>query len=46
MLRSLAFRAGYYAVSVFFVLTALPLLALPSRGPATRWIRRYARAMT
>ena len=46
MLRSYAFRAAYYAVSVFFVLTALPLLALPGRDPACRWIRLYARAMT
>ena len=46
MLRSILFRACYYAVSVFFVLTAMPLLALPGRGPLTRWIRLYAQAMT
>ena len=39
-LRSLAFQVAYYAVSAFFVLTALPLLALPRRLLAA-WIRRY-----
>ena len=46
MLRSLAFRATYYAVSVSFVLAAVPLMAWPTRGPVTRWIRLYARTMT
>ena len=32
--RSLAFQALYYAASAFFVLTALPLLALPRRALA------------
>ena len=43
--RSWAFRACYYAVSVFFVLTAAALLAIPSRRPVTAWIRLYARVM-
>ena len=46
MRRSHAFRAAYYVISIFFVLTAMPLLALPSRTPVSRWIRRYARTMT
>ena len=46
MIRSYAFRAAYYAASVFFVLTAIPLLALPGRAPLGRWIRLYARTMT
>jgi 1-acyl-sn-glycerol-3-phosphate acyltransferase len=45
MLRSLAFRAAYYAASAFFVLTGLPLLLLPGRAPLARWIRTYTRVM-
>ena len=44
LLRSLAFRGLYYAASAFFVLTALPLLALPRRV-LSAWIRCYTRLM-
>ena len=42
--RPLAFQALYYGASAFFVLTALPMLALPRRW-LTAWIRCYTRLM-
>lgn len=45
MIRSIAFQAAYYGVSIFFVLTSLPLLLLPGRRAMTAWIRLYARTM-
>lgn len=45
MLRSLAFQASYYLASLFFVVTALPLLLLPQRAMLARWIRVYTRTM-
>lgn len=45
MIRSLLFQAAYWTASLFYVLTALPLLALPGRGAMTVWIRLYARTM-
>jgi 1-acyl-sn-glycerol-3-phosphate acyltransferase len=45
MLRSLPFRIAYWLVSVFFALTAVPLLFLPRRKPLMQWIRLYTRTM-
>ncbi|MGF1543270.1 MAG: lysophospholipid acyltransferase family protein [Parvularculaceae bacterium] len=45
-MRSLAFRAAYWATSVFFALTATPLLLAPSRKPLTLWILLYTRVVT
>ena len=45
VLRSLVFRIAYWATSVFFVLCALPLLAVPARRPLMIWIRLYTRVM-
>lgn len=45
MIRSLLFQGVYWAVSIFFAVTALPLLALPGRRAMTVWIRLYARTM-
>jgi 1-acyl-sn-glycerol-3-phosphate acyltransferase len=45
MIRSVLFQASYWAASVFFTLTALPLLALPGRRAMTAWIRLYAKTM-
>lgn len=44
-LRSLGFQACYWALSAFFALTALPLLALPGRKAVMSWIQLYTRAM-
>lgn len=45
LLRNAAFQAAYWATSIFFVLAALPLLALPSRRPLMIWIRLYTQTM-
>lgn len=45
MIRSLAFQGAYYLTSLFFAVTALPLLFLPGRGPLMGWIRTYTRTM-
>lgn len=45
VIRSILFQAAYWATSVFYVLGALPLLALPSRKPLMRWILGYTRVM-
>ena len=45
MIRSALFMAAYWALSVVYVLTALPLLALPGRGAIGALIRSYTRAM-
>ncbi len=44
-MRNLAFRAAYHLTSVFFAVTALPLLAAPTRAPLARWIRKYSRSV-
>ncbi len=44
-MRILLFRTAYYLTSVFFAITALPLLAAPTRQPLARWIRRYTKTM-
>lgn len=45
MLRTAIFQIAYWACSIFFVLTALPLMLLPGRQAVVAWIRIYCRAM-
>ncbi len=45
MLRSFLFTAAYWLLSAIYVLTALPLLALPGGRPLTLLIRSYTRAI-
>ncbi|WOI53670.1 lysophospholipid acyltransferase family protein [Parvularcula sp. LCG005] len=45
MPRSILFRAAYYLVSTFFVVTAMPLLLWPTRRPVARWIQAYCQVM-
>jgi len=45
MFRSILFFLAYWGLSVVYVLTALPLLALPGRKPMAALIRSYTRAM-
>ncbi len=44
-MRSILFQAAYWATSIFFGLTAAPLLLVPSRKPMMAWIDLYTRAM-
>lgn len=46
MLRGLIFTGVYYILSAIYVLTALPFLAVPGRGPVNAIIRSYTRAVT
>lgn len=46
MLRGLIFTGVYYVLSAIYVLTALPFLAVPGRGPVNAIIRSYTRAVT
>jgi 1-acyl-sn-glycerol-3-phosphate acyltransferase len=43
---SIMFQAAYWATSLFFALTSVPLLLVPSRKPTVAWIRLYTQAMT
>jgi 1-acyl-sn-glycerol-3-phosphate acyltransferase len=45
MIRSIAFQGSYWIISIFFAVTAAPLLALPGRRALSFWIRLYARSM-
>lgn len=45
-MRSILFQAAYWATSIFFALTAAPMLLIPSRAPTVAWIRLYAQTMT
>lgn len=45
MIRSLAFQAAYWLTTVFFALTATPLLLLQRRAPMMAWIGAYTRVM-
>lgn len=45
MIRGLAFTGVYYVLSFFYVLVALPTLALPGRSATTFVIRSYTRAV-
>lgn len=44
-MRSIAFQALYWLTSVFFALTAAPLILIPSRKPIMFWILAYTRTM-
>ena len=45
LIRSILFQAAYWATSIFYVIGALPLLAIPSRKPLMFWILGYTRTM-
>ena len=45
MIRGLIFTGIYYVISAYFVLTALPLLLLPWRGPIRWHIKNYTRCV-
>ncbi len=45
MIRSILFQCSYWLTSLFFVVTALPLLLLPTRKPIVFWMECYARGM-
>ncbi|MEM0986444.1 MAG: 1-acyl-sn-glycerol-3-phosphate acyltransferase [Pseudomonadota bacterium] len=45
MIRSVFFCAAYWVLSVVYVLTALPLLAVPGRSAVRGLIKSYTRAM-
>ncbi|MEL6359717.1 MAG: lysophospholipid acyltransferase family protein [Pseudomonadota bacterium] len=44
-MRGIAFQMAYWLTSVFFALTSVPLLFLPTRKPMMSWIQGYTRAM-
>ncbi len=44
-MRGMLFTIVYYLLSVFYVLAALPFLALPGSGPVRAIIKSYTRAM-
>ena len=44
-MRSIFFRVAYWLTSIFFVLTSIPLLLIPSRKPVMWWILRYTKTM-
>ena len=44
-MRNILFKAAYWLTSIFFALTATPLLLIPGRKPMMVWIRAYARAI-
>jgi 1-acyl-sn-glycerol-3-phosphate acyltransferase len=45
-MRSILFQAAYLATSIFFAVTAAPMLLFPNRGPMAAWIRLYTLTMT
>lgn len=45
MIRSILFQIAYWATSIFFGLTALPLILLPGRILLVKWLRHYAFTM-
>jgi len=45
-MRSIMFQIAYWITSIFFAVTAAPMLLVPSRGPTVAWIRLYTRTMT
>jgi 1-acyl-sn-glycerol-3-phosphate acyltransferase len=45
-MRSILFQIAYWITSIFFAVTAAPMLLVPSRGPTVAWIRLYTRTMT
>jgi len=45
-MRTVLFQIAYWMTSIFFALTAAPMLLIPSRGPTVAWIRLYTQVMT
>ena len=45
LLRNILFQIAYWLTSAFYVLTALPLMLLPSRRPIMFWILIYTKTM-
>lgn len=43
--RNIIFQAAYWITSVFFAVSAIPLLLLPNRRPLMLWILGYTRVM-
>ncbi len=44
-MRSVLFRIAYWLTSLFFALTAAPLIFIPSRKPMMLWILAYTRTV-
>ncbi len=44
-MRSILFRAAYWLTSIFFAVTAAPLILVPSRKPVMLWILAYTRTL-
>lgn len=44
-MRGVLFQIAYWITSIFFAVTAAPLLLAPSRRPVMLWIRAYTRTM-
>ncbi|MEZ5921017.1 MAG: 1-acyl-sn-glycerol-3-phosphate acyltransferase [Parvularculaceae bacterium] len=44
-MRAFLFRTAYWATSIFFAITAAPLLLIPSRKPVMAWILAYTRVI-
>ena len=44
-MRNILFRIAYLSTSIFFALTAAPLILIPSRRPIMLWILAYTRTM-
>jgi len=44
-MRNILFQIAYWLTSVFFALTAAPLILIPSRKPIMLWILAYTRTM-
>ncbi len=44
-MRSFAFQTAYWVTSIFFALTAAPLILIPGRKPVMFWILAYTRTM-
>ena len=45
LLRNILFRIAYWATSIFFALTSVLFLLMPSRKPMVFWIITYAKVM-
>lgn len=44
-MRSILFQIAYWLTSIFFALTAAPMILIPSRKPIMAWIFAYTRVM-
>ena len=45
MIRGFFFRVLYWITSIFFAVTAMPLIAVPSRRPVGLWINLYTKVI-